>query len=91
MASNAFDPNNVRLLSIEEMDVMREELGFSMNEFSRRAEVDEDCWRKIVDVHRNPRLDTYLSFLDVLKNADPDGPRTQRGRQASCLVDGGRD
>lgn len=90
MTSNVLDPDSIRLPSIEEMDAAREELGFSMKEFSRRAGVEEECWRQIVD-HRNPRLDTYLSFIHVLKNADPDGPRVQRGRRASCVADGGDD
>lgn len=91
MATNSDEfPAPTDLPSIQQMDEKRREYGFSKREFSREAGFsNEDRWGEIVRQNLSPRLNTYFAFLKVLDEADPDGPRTQQGRRASCLAEGG--
>lgn len=90
--ANSHELPNLDGLDIEAIDRKRDEYGLSKQEFARRADKDEDRWHDILRRDIDPRLSTIKDFIKVLHDADPDGPRTKRGRAPSCQIrsDGGK-
>ena len=91
MPSDSPDPDAFAVPSVAELERMRREYEFTMREFSRRAGFEDDRWRDILRKDIDPQLSTVEAFLDVLKDADPNGPRTSRGRPRNVEIrsDGG--
>lgn len=83
------DPDNLDVPDVETLEALRQHYGLSMNEFSRRAGYQRQRWNKILARGSDPGISVVNNFVEVLRDADPDGPRTQPGRRASCLADGG--
>ena len=77
--------------NIDELEQHRKNLGLSMKEFSERAGYCRSRWRNIITRDNDPQFSTIQAFVQVLRDADPNGPRNEHGRTAACQIrsDGG--
>lgn len=82
------DPEDLVVPDVDTLDRLRERYGFSMNEFSERAGYERQRWSHITRRDTDPQLTTIQQFWKVLREADPDGPRSKSGGKPRCEIRG---